>query len=344
MLLARLSWLVLTPGTDVFDGLEFRRDQVVVRFGPDITDEKTSRRLFVAEVPLARRPSSRNGLIAVPEAERLHAEEALEATSDFLSVATGSRRELLSPAGFAVAFHPDEGDQEEAAWLESHDGVEGASEGRVRARFHPKIPKEVLPDLEDREDGVALLAEAHSQTHETGRFRELVRFFERAFASKSDALVVHLARFLTARPVLAYSKSEVKNWIVRLRGPAVHADRSSAFMREREIAWVVDRMLLAAYEVLLNKERWAHPASDRRDLWTPQYGPADPDGVTIFGVAGREMSPAVSFLDQFGAFPINLSLPKFELPSPHWPRRSVRMEWPHPLRVINADQLATCTD
>ena len=136
--------------------------------------------------------------------------------------------------------------------------------------------KDELACLNDRE-GIPLLAEAMSQDQMGGRFRDLLRVFERAFAESADRLVPMLPDFLALRPRLVYSKTEAKYWIVRLRGRAIHADRHPP-LTGADLENYVDRILLAAYEVLFNKENWHSYDSSRRDVWTPLTGPLDTDG------------------------------------------------------------------
>jgi hypothetical protein len=337
MRLVRLAWLELTLPVAELDGIDFYHDEVLVKTGSSTEPNEPQWRLLLAEVPLESWPVEVDRLLRIPEDARVRAEEALAAVSDALSVLSGSQRKLLSPSGLAVAFAAD--NAQEKTWLASQSGIKGASVGVVRTAFSPRLDMSVLQHLSDREDGVALLAEALAQRHSAGRFRELLRIFERGFATSSNRLVPLLADFLKTRPALGYSKTEVKRWILRLRGPAVHADRHAAFMNSREVADVVDRMLLASYEVLLNKRFWRSQSSDRRDIWTPIYGPLDPHGLTTFGAAGEKGALAGHLFDQFGAFPVSASRPRFRLDNSYWPRRPTSMEWPQPLHVIDRAEL-----
>lgn len=64
----------------------------------------------------------------------------------------------------------------------------------------------------DRPDCLQLLAEALSNSHPTGRFRELIRFFERAFAKSGKPLVRLLDAHLSGNQELGFSRGEVANW------------------------------------------------------------------------------------------------------------------------------------
>jgi hypothetical protein len=344
MQLVRLVWL--TPGTLTADWehVESRDGDVTVRLGgltqaSDTDEEAASRhsiRMLVATIPLPVHPRTAGRLACAPETERLLAERAIEQFADTLGVAHGSPRRLWSPAGFAVAFKLE--NAIDYAWAQALDGVDGAGLGRMRARFNPHLPPSLTSLLDDRPDGVSLLAEAWSQEHDVGRFRELVRFFERAFSCSAERLVALLATFLSGQPRHEFAKSEIKHWIVKLRGAAVHADRGHGFVREREIAWVTDRMLLAAYDVLLNKVRWNHRDVGRRAAWAPDFGPAGVTGDAMFAQSGLTMNVGAQFFDQYGAFPVRVAHPRFALGLEYWPRNRVPMSWKGPrLHVIASE-------
>ena len=125
--------------------------------------------------------------------------------------------------------------------------------------------------LADRLEGAALVGEALANAHLTGRFHELIRLFEFAFAENGNRLVLHVAEFLSAWPLFAYSKTEVKRWLIRLRNPATHVDRAgrSGIVVEVDLRSVIGRMTMAAYDVLLNKRSWGDRSVDRRDVWRP---------------------------------------------------------------------------
>ena len=66
--------------------------------------------------------------------------------------------------------------------------------------------------LNDRLDGVAIMAEAISCTHLTGKLHEFMRFFERAFTLSSTPLIEPLSNFLASSKI-KIEKSDVQNWI-----------------------------------------------------------------------------------------------------------------------------------
>jgi hypothetical protein len=228
MHLARFAWLSVSAELPpIWRERAFAREDVTVRFG-SVSSEVPGRVLVIAETPISGWPTEDGDDLAVPHRERLLCETSLEAVADVLSVAAAMRTSLSSPS-LSVAFRSATTD--ERSWLAGHRSIVGASEGIRRPKFHPHWGPEILPMLDDREDGVGLLADARSASGDAAEFRELLRFFERAFAESSERLVAVLWRFLSARPGLRYSKNEVKQWIVRLRGPAIHADRSVNVVR-----------------------------------------------------------------------------------------------------------------
>jgi hypothetical protein len=196
-------------------------------------------------------------------------------------------------------------------------GVAGAEE--AQPRFTVTLEEGHAHALNDRLDGVTLMAEAWSNSHLTGRFHELVRVFERAFAKSSRPLASLVADFLAARPLLAFSKTEVEGWIPGLRDAATHADRARPIVVEAELRPVIERMTFAAYDVLLNKRDWFDPSTARRDVSRPDTGPLTPDGRQIF-VRQHSTHPMDSrFLDRFGVYPLNLSAGLGHLGEDYWP-------------------------
>lgn len=89
------------------------------------------------------------------------------------------------------------------------------------------------------------------------------------------------------------------------RGRAVHADRSAPQVGA-DLGDVVDRMLLAAYEVLFNKKNWHSYDSARRDAWTPVEGPLDASGGWFVRQHETPLMKA-QFYDPYGVYPLNLA-------------------------------------
>jgi hypothetical protein len=243
----------------------------------EAVDDGNGLALFVcADVPLSELPKAgEDGLVEVPDGPRRRTEKAIDAAANLVSVATGHARSITSRS-LPVAFYPES--DEDRDFLHAQAGIRGIDRGVAFGRMSVSATTDELKALRDREDGIALLAEALSQDHVSGRYRELLRAFEHGFAESDSNLIFMLAEFLAGRPRLGYTtKTEVKQWIKGRCGRAIHADRSAPLVGA-DLGDVVDRMLLAAYEVLFNKERWHSYESTRREVWTPSIGPLDADG------------------------------------------------------------------
>jgi hypothetical protein len=272
--------------------------------------------LVAARVPDIPPPSrDETDAVLVPSDSRIEAERAIEGAANYISTFSGVARSIFSPR-LPVAFHAE--DPDELATIQSPKGIAGAEQFTVEDFFRIDLDPELVGSLNDREDGVALLAETLTAGQPSAEFMELVRFFERAFASSSSRLMVFLAKFLEARHPVGYTKSEVKRWIVHMRGRAAHADRSRDSLTESDYRTVVPRMLFAAYEVLLNKTNWHQADAERRELWLPNYAPRWGGGV----IAARATagSYGMTMLDQYGAFRMTKDAPNFTLGEGFWPR------------------------
>jgi hypothetical protein len=261
------------------------------------------------------------GRVDVPETERRAAEGAIETVANLISLASGCGRSITSP-NLPLAFRADS--DEEMRLLRTLSAINGGDRGVVSGRLHVFVEEDALASLADREEGVALLAEALAQSHPAGRFRELLRVYEQAFAESADRLVPALSEFLALRPRLGYTKTEVKRWIVRLRGPATHADRHTPVL-EADLRGVVDRMLLAAYEVVLNKETWHTRDTIRRDRWMPTTGPLDAEGAWFVVQHRTEAALGAQLFDPYGAYPLNLTPQTLRLDERCWPRSGPSM-------------------
>ncbi|MDQ2883670.1 MAG: hypothetical protein M3Y48_21565 [Actinomycetota bacterium] len=269
-------------------------------------EEDTSRlRLLVwAEVPLESRPQlDTDGKINVEEGIVRRSEQAIELFADLAAVATCSTRTIKSmvpAAGFSDVSLADR------QWL---DTCSGLSQSTQRIALIPAIISITDPGLRalgDRRSGVALLAEALANTHETGRFREIARFFEEAFAEKPGNLVTPLSDFLGYYDRLQYTHDEIKTWH-QLRNRATHADQPNNPKKQpalaRDVRPVLMRVELAAYDVLFNKLNWNKPDSARRDVWTPTGGVLRDERHAILRTQTATRMEAIVMLDGFGAYP-----------------------------------------
>jgi hypothetical protein len=255
--------------------------------------------VMAAELELPHWPSVTSaGLVIVPDRERVRLERVLETIANTFAVFEEASR-ILSSSMPSVAFRPH--NDQSRAWLESAKGIHGL--GHV-PHFGGIVAPISFGDasshgaLEDRHDGVALLAEAHSQQHALGRNRDLIRFFERAFALPPSKLEGPLTTFLDPR--YGYSSGEIRSWIA-VRDPATHADMRKDFALEPDAQPLLDRMQQAGRDVLMNKAAWHDPSPTRRAAWEPQAWTTSTDGDGEARKGARVRTTARMF-DAFGAF------------------------------------------
>jgi hypothetical protein len=294
-------------------------------------DDRQTYMVLVAHVPLKHRPKrTRSKEVVVPERERREARIAIESVANVLVVAEPGRRKLSSPNPY-VAFRPES--DEEYAWLQSSAGILGGLDGQARGGVGVSLPlnDELLGQVEDRWDGVALLAEAHAHSHPTGQFHELVRLFERAFQRPVSKLPDLLPEFL--HPPFGYERSEIVHWVEVLRHPATHADVRRDFVLEADVRPVILRMEQAAVDVLLNKARWRDPSTVRRDAWLPTAGTRAPDGEA-YAFQHTEVRIIGELSDRWGEYPLDLER-RIRAPESWWPPPPVKITAPGPpLEVI----------
>jgi hypothetical protein len=254
--------------------------------------------------------------ILIPEALLVEAEAALEGAVNRLAVSDATQRRISSPKPCAGLVPEDDAERE---WLDATNGIHSVGAGFHEFRY--RLDETAQELLRGRADGVALLAEALAHRHPSGKFHELLRVFERAFALSSSALATPLGDFLASDPNQGFTVEEATSWTVQLRHPATHADRREAFLLERGIRPVVGRMVQAAYDVLLNKEEWRSPSASRRTGWPIPCGTTKPDGHDLFLTQGQEMIMEIQIMDDFGSYPSNLAVSLSKgLPDELWTR------------------------
>lgn len=339
-----LRFALLTLGSPADDWKSFGLTHDGVAVAPLEIAAGSDRPLLLlsATVSLGQRPvADAEGFIEVPEDARRRAEAALQVAANLLSVATGGSRGLSSPS-LHVAFHAQDSDERD--WLGQHAGITEVQRSRSLPSFSVRLEERHLVALADRLEGAALVAEALANAHLTGRFHELVRLFELAFAENGNRLVLHVADFLDDWPLLGYAKTEVRRWLIRLRNPATHVDSAgrNGIVLEVDLRGVIGRMTMAAYDVLLNKRNWGDRSVDRRDVWRPDTGVLGPNGDQVF--VRQHSTPAplqAQILDGFGAFPVNLAAGGLRLSDDCWPTAPTSTTAPIAggLRVVPGDEI-----
>ena len=311
----------------------FEIDGVAITVRPRDPDEAEILRLLVAaEVPLDTRPDvDGDGKIVITENVARQAEKAIELIADLLAVTTFSARKISSAvptAGFSSLT------MEDRQWLARSSGLRQMPSRLGLSPAPVEITHDMLSDLEDRRDGVSLLAEALANSHETGRFRELARFFERAFRAPPAGIVSPLSNFLSYYDMLQYSYGEIEEWR-DLRHQATHADRpGQRYVLCRDVRPILGRVRFAAYDVLFNKLNWNAPDSGRRDTWHPSGGIL-PDGHrAVMRVHSSVNLHANSLFDGFGAYPYDRGCRVRSHPADWWLDTSLPVEGESTIETI----------
>lgn len=254
--------------------------------------------LVTGQVGFEKLPNLSNGLIELPEYPRKIVEATIETLSNYISVSTRTEKTICSSFPYVILLPETE---TESDLLSVANGISVKQEGRVYPELTLPFNSALLDYLTDRLDGLALLAESINQKHPVGKFREFVRFFERAFKLGTPEQLTHkVAQFLIQSP-FGYTKDEVKMWF-DLRHPAIHADRNKEFVLERDVQLIVRRMEQAAYEVLFNKLKWNDNSRERRQIYQPLSATTSKEesGGTV--VAGSTVQFRHLFFDGFGSY------------------------------------------
>lgn len=289
---------------------------VTLRIQPRPNETPMRRCMTFAEVPLASRPDVRvDGKIVIADHIARQSENAIERFADLAAVATFSTRRITAAVPAAELSDVTAADRQ---WLANCSGL---SQPTQHLRLVPvafAITDAALAGLDDRRDGVELLAEALADTHETGRFREITRFFELAFRAQPTALVRALADFLNHYDKLQYTHDEVERWH-QLRNRATHADRGGRrYVLAGEIRPVLMRVELAAYDVLFNKLNWHQADSGRRDIWEPAGGVLPDERHAVIRAHAPVRFEAQPLFDGFDAYPYDPTCKIDQHPEDWW--------------------------
>jgi hypothetical protein len=278
-------------------------------------DEERSILVVTAETRLSELPSvNDDDQVVVPFETCRELEAAIELIANALSITQRARR-VVSSAAPSVALIAESDD--ERGWLSKRSSF--AYPTHAPAATLPHVTAkcdvlELLPNLMDRQDGAALLSEALSDEHASGRFKEFIRFFERAFRATSKALVDPLTSYLSQAPY-GYTAEEVRNWLIDVRHPLIHADKRRDFLVEADVRPLLPRVEQAAYDTLLNKEIWRSKDTSRRPLWIP-----DAFNTPTGAVIKQHSTPTVhgQIFDGLGVYPLNLKATITNPPRDWW--------------------------
>lgn len=316
MLLLRVLGLRLSPPPGELPGFSILLDDVRVSTLGSRESERERFLILVGEIVLKYPPKqTAAGDLVVPDRERRSAQTALETVANVVAVVTGAGRSLSSPNPYVALKAESDEDIELLGSAGEIHGMRGRARGSVAIDL--ALEDNLLADLTDRFDGVALLAEARSVEHSTGRFHELVRLFERAFARPAPLLPPLLDEFLN--PTFGYTVGELTRWLETLRHPATHADVRSDFVLEGDVRPVIARMEQAAHDVLLNKAEWRSPSTDRRSVWEPTGGTRNANG-DVYMIQHSKGTLVGELSDQWGDYPLDLET-SVRCPADWWPGR-----------------------
>ena len=163
---------------------------------------------------------------------------------------------------------------------------------------------ETISALNDRPDGLMLLAEALSDQNMLGRYVQLLRLLEHAFGSQLGKFNRELIDFLGDSATRhRFTPKEISQW-VESRPRVMHSDRA-AIWYARDVERTVHRLQEAATDVLFNKARWQQRDAQRRACRVPRRGTCD-SNAGMFLTAGLDFKSDVRILEPFGSFPLFL--------------------------------------
>lgn len=270
--------------------------------------------LAIAEIKLDDKPKlDEDGTVEIPEIPRKLLERRIEDVANIISVSEKCERRISSTYPY-VSFRPE--NDEERKWLDSTNGIKYV--GKSLQEIHFSLQEDFMKNkfLNDRLDGIAILAEAQSCSHLTGKLHEFMRFFERAFTLSSTSLIKPLSDFLEQSEI-KIKKEDVVKWIVDLRHPATHADKKEYFVLESDVRPHIYLIEQAAYDVLFNKTKWRGKSIERREAFKPKAGVGNDNiGFIVKNSIGITFQSQI--LDQFSAYPINLGGALTSIPDEFW--------------------------
>jgi len=312
MKLVRFATLYFKPNPLQWNHWEFDDDGIIVE--PYIAHETKNpdflRLIVKATVNLNERPSiTKENVLIIPEASRKLAEKAIENMANYIAVSEMCKRRIKSPVP-CVAFIPE--DAKTLDWLNKTKGFSVKQKSQNKFQFS-RAKELTKNDLNDRIDGISLLAEALSNDHATGRLHELIRVFERAFKLSPHRLVEPLFQFLNQQ---GYSYEEIHNWIFNLRDKSIHADKREDYVLESDVRPIIDRIEQAAYDVLLNKAKWRDPSPQRRNISIIKAGTKNEN--KLFTKTFDKLTLDLRILDPFGAYPLDFTAGLDNFPKEMW--------------------------
>lgn len=305
MKLLRIASMYFDPPPEGWSSWEFWFGDVLVGtipIGKSPPVEGKLRLIVKAEIPIDPPEVDGDGFINLAEKERQQCENALECAANLIAIFGHCRRSISSASPCAVLVVDDQKIREA---LNKTKGFRTKRSTTTGHHFQIPVSNELVSGLQDRLDGMVLLAEAYSHGQESGRYHEYVRFFEAAFALQFSQFPKKLLQFLN--PVYKYTRQEIDSW-VNMRDPMTHANgkKSDYILTNTDVRRVTQRMEQAALDVLFNKEKWRDRSKSRRNLWILIASTTSPKGGLIIR-QGSELSVKFQLFDDFDIFPMDLN-------------------------------------
>ena len=316
MKLVRMVTYTFNPSPKNWKVRRFDDSVVEVKICETTKEKKPSQGtlLAIASIKLKEKPKlDKDKAIEIPDVSRKLLEERIEDVANIISVSEHCKRNISSIHPY-ILFKPENSTERE--WLDTTSGI------KYGPIFLPDIYFSLQEDfiknnfLSDRLDGIALLAEAQSCSHLTGKLHELMRFFERAFTVSSTSLIKPLSDFLE-KSKINIKKEDVEKWITDLRHPATHADRREHFVLEADVRPYIHQIEHAAIDVLFNKTNWRDSTIERRDAFVPKAGTGR-NNIRFVKQHSVGITFAALMLDQFSAYNFNIGAAMTNVPEELW--------------------------
>jgi len=207
-------------------------------------------------------PTASNA-IGLAHEERRKCESSIEHIANILSVSACSEHLIVSEMPI-IAFRPDTVQEEQIIDpLLGELGYSGSSRLELGKLLLGTV-RNSIDLVKDRTNGVAALAAALNCSTKLAQYRELVRFFEIAFRMPFVQIDKKLSQYL-APTKLEFERKEIQQWRT-FRHPSIHGDGaiSQEVTFELDVAPYLERMKIAALDVLFNKAQWSSKETARR--------------------------------------------------------------------------------
>lgn len=318
MQLLRIVTAIFTPDPNLQKSWNLQYGDInISTIQLSVEEDSTWTTLLIAETEIDFPSISQDGYVQIPEDERRQLEFSLESVANIISV-FGRCKRFISSATPCIALTTK--NENELKALEATNGIFCSRKSIYSAQGTNQLDSELLSQLQDRLQAVALLAEAQSHSLSVGKFHEYVRLFESAFALQFSQLQKKLLQFL--KPVYGYTAEEIKSW-ASTRDPLTHADgkKSDKIFLDSDARKYTQRMEQAAYDVLFNKKTWHDKSRERREVWSPIAATTSNTGDLIIK-QGSEPKIIMQIFDEFGVFPMNLTAIINDPPKNWWSKMS----------------------